>query len=106
MCRRGKNSLEADDEATQADSDDLAATQPNADNNITADEETQPNDVDEVDIGMDIDHDTSVHQQTIELLLTAPTGKAANLLGKRAKCPSFTLHQVIFSFRNLKKGKR
>ncbi|KAH3739114.1 hypothetical protein DPMN_045761 [Dreissena polymorpha] len=36
----------------------------------------------------------------VELLLTAPTGKAANLLGKRAGLPSYTLHQVIYSFRN------
>ncbi|XP_053398200.1 DNA helicase B-like [Mercenaria mercenaria] len=40
--------------------------------------------------------------EKIELLLTAPTGKAANLLGKRAKCASFTLHQVIYSYRNQK----
>lgn len=37
--------------------------------------------------------------QSVNLLLTAPTGKAANLLGKRAKSPSYTLHQVIFSYR-------
>ncbi|XP_052808571.1 DNA helicase B-like isoform X2 [Mya arenaria] len=42
--------------------------------------------------------------EKVELLLTAPTGKAANLLGKRAKHPSFTLHQVIFSFRNMEPG--
>ena len=34
---------------------------------------------------------------SVKLLLTAPTGKAANLLGKRANQPSFTLHQVIYS---------
>ena len=37
---------------------------------------------------------------SVNLLLTAPTGKAANLLGKRADSPSYTLHQVIFSYRN------
>lgn len=41
----------------------------------------------------------------VNMLLTAPTGKAANLLGKRADKPAFTLHQVIFSFRLLKEGK-
>ena len=30
------------------------------------------------------------------VLLTAPTGKAANLLGKKAQLPSFTLHRVIY----------
>ena len=38
--------------------------------------------------------------RSVSLLLTAPTGKAANLLGRRANHPSYTLHQVIFSFRN------
>ncbi|XP_070568119.1 DNA helicase B-like [Ptychodera flava] len=32
------------------------------------------------------------------ILLTAPTGKAASLLGRRSRLPSFTLHQVMFSF--------
>ena len=40
----------------------------------------------------------------INILLTAPTGKAANLLGKRADMPSSTLHQVIWSYRMLKPG--
>lgn len=41
----------------------------------------------------------------VELLLTAPTGKAANLLGKRANCDSYTLHQVIFSYRMKNEGR-
>ena len=32
-----------------------------------------------------------------EVLLTAPTGKAASILGKRTKLPSHTLHAVIYS---------
>ena len=32
------------------------------------------------------------------ILLTAPTGKAANLLGKRSDIPAYTLHQVIYSY--------
>ena len=41
-----------------------------------------------------------------EVLLTAPTGKAASLLGKRTKLPSYTLHSVIYSFQHWKdKGK-
>lgn len=35
-----------------------------------------------------------------EVLLTAPTGKAASILGKRTKLPSHTLHSVIYSFQH------
>ena len=35
-----------------------------------------------------------------EILLTAPTGKAANLLGHRSGLVSKTLHQVLYSFNN------
>jgi len=35
-----------------------------------------------------------------EVLLTAPTGKAASILGKRTKLPSYTLHSVIYSFQH------
>ncbi|XP_013382500.1 DNA helicase B isoform X2 [Lingula anatina] len=42
----------------------------------------------------------------ITVLLTAPTGKAANILGRRSQLPSFTLHQVLWSWRmHLKKVK-
>jgi len=37
-----------------------------------------------------------------EVLLTAPTGKAASLLGERTKLPSYTLHSVIYSFQHWK----
>ncbi|XP_006813110.1 DNA helicase B-like, partial [Saccoglossus kowalevskii] len=37
------------------------------------------------------------------ILLTAPTGKAASLLGRRTKLPSFTLHQVMYSFYHTEK---
>ncbi|KAH9519461.1 hypothetical protein Btru_002725 [Bulinus truncatus] len=40
-----------------------------------------------------------------EILLTAPTGKAARLLGHKAKLPSVTLHSVIMSWRNFSKTK-
>lgn len=33
------------------------------------------------------------------ILYTAPTGKAANLLGRRANTTGYTLHQVIWSYR-------
>ncbi|XP_077977530.1 DNA helicase B-like [Glandiceps talaboti] len=37
------------------------------------------------------------------ILLTAPMGKAASLLGRRARLPAFTLHQVMYSFYNSEK---
>ena len=39
------------------------------------------------------------------VLLTAPTGKAANLLGKRAGLAGFTLHSVILRYVQLDKAR-
>ncbi|KAK6169596.1 hypothetical protein SNE40_020616 [Patella caerulea] len=39
------------------------------------------------------------------ILLTAPTGKAANLLGRKACMESFTLHHVIMSYKGFCKRK-
>ncbi|XP_050964172.1 DNA helicase B isoform X3 [Labeo rohita] len=39
----------------------------------------------------------------IEVLLTAPTGRAASLLTKKNGCTAYTLHQVLWSFMNRKK---
>ncbi|XP_016130261.1 DNA helicase B-like isoform X1 [Sinocyclocheilus grahami] len=39
----------------------------------------------------------------IEVLLTAPTGRAASILTKRTGCTAYTLHQVLWSFMNRKK---
>ena len=41
-----------------------------------------------------------------EVLLTAPTGKAAALLRRRTKIPAYTLHSVIFSFFSWLKWKK
>ncbi|XP_028811274.1 DNA helicase B isoform X3 [Denticeps clupeoides] len=38
-----------------------------------------------------------------DVLLTAPTGRAARLLAKRTKFMAYTMHQVLFSFMNIKK---
>ncbi|KAK7108691.1 hypothetical protein V1264_016376 [Littorina saxatilis] len=45
--------------------------------------------------------DTALSRTPIgsKILLTAPTGKAAKLLGHKAKMESCTLHRVIFSYR-------
>ncbi|KAJ8373603.1 hypothetical protein SKAU_G00041830 [Synaphobranchus kaupii] len=42
-------------------------------------------------------------QERIEVLLTAPTGRAAAVLTKRTKFTAYTLHQVIWSFMSAKK---
>ncbi|KAI1882256.1 hypothetical protein AGOR_G00248810 [Albula goreensis] len=42
-------------------------------------------------------------EERIEVLLTAPTGRAASLLKKRTGFKAFTLHQVIWSFMNIKR---
>lgn len=39
--------------------------------------------------------------QINEILLTAPTGRAASLLKKKTSFPAFTLHQVLFSFMSM-----
>ncbi|NWH64078.1 HELB helicase, partial [Geococcyx californianus] len=36
----------------------------------------------------------------INVLFTAPTGRAASLLSEKTKLPAYTLHQVIYSFRS------
>lgn len=51
------------------------------------------------------DEEKEKFPKDIHLLLTAPTGKAANLLGKRAKKKAYTLHQVIFSYRLKPEGR-
>lgn len=38
-----------------------------------------------------------------EILLTAPTGRAASLLTKKTSFTAYTLHQVLWSFQHLKK---
>ena len=49
---------------------------------------------------------TKLEEIEDEVLLTAPTGKAASILGKQTKQPAYTLHSVIYSFQHWKeKGK-
>ena len=42
--------------------------------------------------------DKKLKEVNEEVLLTAPTGKAASILGKRIGIPAHTLHSVIFTF--------
>ncbi|XP_035686500.1 DNA helicase B-like isoform X2 [Branchiostoma floridae] len=49
-------------------------------------------------------HRNDEEEEATRILLTAPTGKAAHLLGKRTGLKAYTLHQVIWSYRHLKPG--
>ncbi|NWH77347.1 HELB helicase, partial [Piaya cayana] len=45
-------------------------------------------------------------QKKLNVLFTAPTGRAANLLSEKTKLPAYTLHQVIYSFRSWRQSER
>ncbi|XP_043093944.1 DNA helicase B [Puntigrus tetrazona] len=49
------------------------------------------------------DDEGSDSEKPVEVLLTAPTGRAASLLTKRTGFTSYTMHQVLWSFMNTKK---
>ena len=55
--------------------------------------------------GENVEEDEILHKDSPIIVLTAPTGKAANLIGQRAKLPSFTLHSVVMSYYNWKYAK-
>ena len=71
---------------------DMAGPQNSAQNLQSCDEDSVPESSTEK-------NETS-HLSLIQdkVLLTAPTGKAAAILGRRTKIPSYTLHSVIYSF--------
>ncbi|NXY81036.1 HELB helicase, partial [Alcedo cyanopectus] len=39
-------------------------------------------------------------KRTVNVLFTAPTGRAASLLHEKTKLPAYTLHQIIYSFKS------
>ncbi|NXU48485.1 HELB helicase, partial [Turnix velox] len=43
-------------------------------------------------------------KKMLNVLFTAPTGRAASLLSEKAKLPAYTLHRVIYSFKRWKKN--
>ncbi|XP_069708831.1 DNA helicase B isoform X2 [Phaenicophaeus curvirostris] len=45
-------------------------------------------------------------QKILNVLFTAPTGRAAGLLSEKTKLPAYTLHQVIYSFRSWRQSER
>ncbi|NXY46616.1 HELB helicase, partial [Ceuthmochares aereus] len=45
-------------------------------------------------------------QKILDVLFTAPTGRAASLLSEKTKLPAYTLHQVIYSFRSWRQSEQ
>ncbi|KAM9293058.1 DNA helicase B [Morus bassanus] len=45
-------------------------------------------------------------KKCLNVLFTAPTGRAASLLSEKTKLPAYTLHQIIYSFKSWKQGER
>uniref|UniRef100_A0A672YWJ4 Helicase (DNA) B n=1 Tax=Sphaeramia orbicularis TaxID=375764 RepID=A0A672YWJ4_9TELE len=61
--------------------------------------------VEQSDLGPHEDSPTKAEHVSLkkeEILLTAPTGRAASLLKKKTSFPAFTLHQVLYSFMHTK----
>ncbi|NXE23062.1 HELB helicase, partial [Ardeotis kori] len=45
-------------------------------------------------------------QKSLNVLLTAPTGRAASLLSEKTKLRAYTLHQIIYSFKSWTQSER
>ncbi|NXN53193.1 HELB helicase, partial [Rynchops niger] len=45
-------------------------------------------------------------KKMLNVLFTAPTGRAASLLSEKTKLPAYTLHQIIYSFKSWRKSEQ
>ncbi|NWW75432.1 HELB helicase, partial [Climacteris rufus] len=45
-------------------------------------------------------------KKNLNVLFTAPTGRAASLLSEKTKLPAYTLHQIIYSFKSWKRSEQ
>ncbi|NWI87443.1 HELB helicase, partial [Pitta sordida] len=45
-------------------------------------------------------------KKILNVLFTAPTGRAASLLSEKTQLPAYTLHQIIYSFKSWKRSER
>ncbi|NXE72652.1 HELB helicase, partial [Cochlearius cochlearius] len=45
-------------------------------------------------------------QKFLNVLFTAPTGRAASLLSEKTKLPAYTLHQIIYSFKSWRQSEQ
>ncbi|NWW89428.1 HELB helicase, partial [Rhynochetos jubatus] len=48
----------------------------------------------------------NMHAKKLNILFTAPTGKAASLLSEKTKLPAYTLHQIIYSFKSWRQSEQ
>ncbi|KAM9264059.1 DNA helicase B [Cariama cristata] len=45
-------------------------------------------------------------KKSLNVLFTAPTGRAASLLSEKTKLPAYTLHQIIYSFKSWRQSEQ
>ncbi|KFQ77328.1 DNA helicase B, partial [Phaethon lepturus] len=50
------------------------------------------------------DSENMYTKKSLNVLFTAPTGRAASLLTEKTKLPAYTLHQIIYSFKSWRQG--
>ncbi|XP_010157305.1 PREDICTED: DNA helicase B, partial [Eurypyga helias] len=48
----------------------------------------------------------NMHTKKLNVLFTAPTGRAASLLSEKTKLPAYTLHQIIYSFKSWRQSEQ
>ena len=85
-----------DREFELADIDDLTLCQITSDSDLNPSLDVPQNQTAEPLIPQN--HSTPQSDDCPQILLSAPTGKVANLLGQRSQVPGYTLHQVKYSF--------
>ncbi|NWV02175.1 HELB helicase, partial [Ptilonorhynchus violaceus] len=52
------------------------------------------------------DSETTYAKKVLNVLFTAPTGRAASLLSEKTHLPAYTLHQIIYSFKSWRRSER
>nr|XP_009670068.1 PREDICTED: DNA helicase B [Struthio camelus australis] len=50
--------------------------------------------------------ETTCTKNLLNVLFTAPTGRAASLLSEKTRFPAYTLHQIIYSFKSWKQSQQ
>ncbi|PKU48546.1 dna helicase b [Limosa lapponica baueri] len=53
-----------------------------------------------------LESDDMYAKKMLNVLFTAPTGRAASLLSEKTKLPAYTLHQIIYSFKSWRQSEQ
>ncbi|KFQ33074.1 DNA helicase B, partial [Mesitornis unicolor] len=53
-----------------------------------------------------LESENTYTQRKLNVLFTAPTGRAASLLSEKTKLPAYTLHQIIYSFKSWRQSEQ